>query len=199
MNVTQLAHDFTSSAIRSDGSVEEHYHFFQAIENRYAVLFFYPLNFTFVCPTEMVELSKRAACFAKRGVELVTVSVDSHFAHLQWRDMSIDKGGIGPVNYTMVADVGHQICKAYGVEHPDKQVALRATFIIDKQKCIRHCSVNDLPIGRSTEEILRLVDAIQYSDQHGDVCPVNWQQGAETFRASKESLEGYLKEQVTVA
>ena len=195
MIVTQEAIDFTSSAILPDGAIEEHFHFFQSIENRYAVLFFYPLNFTFVCPTEMVALSRSAEAFKKRGVEVITVSVDSHFAHLQWRQMPIDQGGIGPVAYTMVADVGHQICRAYGVEHPDKQVAMRATFIVDKKKCIRHSTINDLPIGRSVDEILRLVDAVQFSDTHGEVCPVNWQQGEKTFKPDAHSLKNYLEEQ----
>lgn len=192
MLVTQTAIDFTSSAILPDGTIEEHYHFFQAIENRYAVLFFYPLNFTFVCPTEMVAFSNQAQAFKDRGVEVVSVSIDSHFSHLRWREMAVKDGGIGPVGYTMVSDVGQRICKAYGVCHPEKHVALRATCIIDANKCIRHMSVNDLPIGRSVEEVLRLVDAIQFADQHGEVCPANWSKGKPTFSANRESLEQYL-------
>jgi peroxiredoxin (alkyl hydroperoxide reductase subunit C) len=157
-------------------------------------LFFYPLDFTFVCPSELIALSNRMKEFEARGVEVVTVSIDSHFTHNAWRNTPVDKGGIGPVHFTMVADMNHSICQSYGVEHPTMGVALRGVFIIDKDHVIRSQIVNDLPLGRDMDEILRIIDALQFTEEHGEVCPAGWKKGSKGMKANAEGVAKYLKE-----
>ena len=145
-----------------DGAINDTFNFRTAISGKYAVLFFYPLDFTFVCPSEILAHSHRVEEFRKRGVEVVGVSVDSQFTHYAWRNTPIDKGGIGPVGITLVADVGGEVTQAYGAMHPD-HVALRASFLIDKTGIVRHEVINDLPLGRDVDEMLRMVDALNFT------------------------------------
>lgn len=192
--VGRQAPDFTAPAVLGTGKIEEQYNLTTAIKNRYGLIFFYPLDFTFVCPSELIALDNRIEEFKQRNVEVIAVSIDSHYTHNAWRNTPRDKGGIGAVKYTMVADVTHAICQAYGVEHPQAGVALRGTFLIDKKGAVRAEIVNDLPLGRNMGEILRLVDALQFHEQNGEVCPANWSKGAAGMKASPEGVARYLSE-----
>ena len=188
------APDFTAAAVLSSGEIVDQYNFHQQIEGKYALVFFYPLDFTFVCPSELIALSQAMDEFEARGVEVVSVSIDSHFTHNAWRNTPVDQGGIGPVRYTMAADMKHSICQDYGVEHPEAGVAFRGVFLIDQNKVVRAQIVNDLPLGRSIQEILRLVDALQFTEEHGEVCPANWKKGEAAMTASPEGVAAYLKD-----
>jgi peroxiredoxin 2/4 len=192
--VGRKAHDFWGPAVLFDGSIVSKYRLYDAIEDKYGLLFFYPLDFTFVCPSELKALDNRIEEFTKRGVEVIAISIDSHFTHNAWRNTPIEKGGIGPVRYTMVADINHSICQAYGVEHPEAGVALRGAFLIDRQKVVRAQLVNDLPLGRNMGEIIRLIDALQFHEEHGEVCPANWDKGKAAIQASPEGIAKYLAE-----
>jgi peroxiredoxin (alkyl hydroperoxide reductase subunit C) len=153
---------------------------------------FYPLDFTFVCPTELIALDHRVDELKKRGVEVVAVSVDSQFTHNAWRNTPVDKGGIGAVKYTMVADLNHAITKAYDVEVEGAAVAYRGTFLIDKNGVVRHQVVNDLPLGRNMDELIRMVDALQFFEEHGEVCPAGWNRGQSGMSPSPEGVASYL-------
>ena len=167
--VAQQAPNFTTSAVLGNGEIVENYTLHEQIKGKYGVLFFYPLDFTFVCPSELIALDKRVAALKALDVEVFSVSIDSHYTHLAWRNTAISDGGIGPVQYTMVADVSHSIVKAYGVESPDAGVAFRGTFLIDKTGFVRHQVVNDLPLGRNMDELTRMVEALQFFEKNGEV------------------------------
>jgi peroxiredoxin 2/4 len=188
------APDFTAAAVLSSGEIVNQFNFHHRISGKYALVFFYPLDFTFVCPSELIALSQAMDEFEARGVEVMSVSIDSQFTHNAWRNTAIEDGGIGPVRYTMVADITHSICRDYGVEHPEAHVAFRGAFLIDQNKIVRAQIVNDLPLGRSMEEILRLVDALQFTEEHGEVCPANWKKGDKAMTATPEGVAAYLKE-----
>jgi len=190
--VTQEAPDFTACAVMPDGSINEEFTL-SGLRGKYVVLFFWPLDFTFVCPTEIIAHDHRIAQFKERGVEVVGVSIDSQFTHYAWRDTPVNKGGIGPVQFPVVADVKHEITQAYGIEHPDG-VALRASFLIDKDGVVQHQVVNNLPLGRNVDEMVRLVDALQYSEEYGEVCPAGWQKGDTGMQADAEGVASYLSE-----
>ena len=192
MLVCQKAPDFTAGAVLADGSIKDNYTLSEAINGKYGLLFTYPLNFTFVCPTELIAFNKRIDEFKQRNVEVIGLSIDSVYSHLAWRNTPIEKGGIGPVQYTLVADVKHEIVKAYGVELPAAGIALRGTFLIDKQGVIRSMGINDAPIGRNVDEILRLVDALQFYESNGEVCPAGWVKGRAALKASSEGVASYL-------
>jgi len=161
---------------------------------QYVVLFFWPLDFTFVCPTEIVAFSDRMSDFADRKTQVLGVSVDSHFTHLAWQNVPREKGGLGKVNYPMVADQTHNISRSYGVLLEDKGLALRGLFLIDKAGLVRHMVVNDLPLGRSVDEAIRMVDALQYFETHGEVCPANWKPGARTIKPDVEKSKEFFNE-----
>ena len=192
--VGKLAPDFNSSVVLGDGSLQDDYHFHAETKGRYKVLFFYPLDFTFVCPSELIALDNRVEEFEKRGVDVLSVSIDSKFTHAAWRNTPVNQGGIGPVRYTMVSDVSHSICQAYGIEHEQEKVALRGTFIIDQNNIVRAELNHDLPLGRNIGEILRVVDALQFHEQHGEVCPVNWKSGDQGMTGTHEGVSTYLAE-----
>ena len=192
--VTRQAPDFTSSAVLGNGEIVDNFNFKKHIEGKAAVLFFYPLDFTFVCPSELIAFDHRYEEFKKRGVEVVGVSIDSQFTHNAWRNTPTENGGIGAVKYTLAADVKHDIAKAYGIEHPEAGVALRASFLIDKNGVVRHQVVNDLPLGRNIDEMLRMVDALQFHEEHGEVCPAQWEKGKEGMKDSPEGVAKYLKQ-----
>ncbi len=190
--VGREAPDFTSAAVLGNGEIVEDYNFKNATNGKYAVVFFYPLDFTFVCPSELIAFDHRLEEFSKRGVEVIGVSVDSHFAHNAWRNTPINEGGIGPVKYTLVADMTHAVCKAYDVETPDGAVAYRGSFLIDKAGMVRHQVVNDLPLGRNVDEMLRMIDALQFTEEHGEVCPAGWSQGDKGMTATPDGVASYL-------
>ena len=160
-------------------------------KNKYVVLFFYPLDFTFVCPTEMHAFQEKLSEFKSRNVELLGCSVDSDHAHIAWLNTPKDKGGIQGIEYGIISDLGGQIAKDYDVLS-DGNVAYRAVFLIDKSGIVRHQLVNDLPLGRSVEEVLRTVDALQHVEQNGEVCPANWMKGKTAMKATRESVSTYL-------
>ncbi len=188
--VTKEAPDFTAAAVLPDGSIKEDFKL-SDLRGKYVVLFFYPLDFTFVCPTEIIAHNKRIDEFKKRDVEVVAVSIDSQFSHYSWRNTPVNKGGIGAVKFPMVADVNHEITRAYGVEHP-ASIALRASFLIDKDGNVRHQVVNDLPLGRNVDEMLRVVDALQFHEKHGEVCPAGWQKGEDGMKPTADGVADYL-------
>lgn len=192
--VTRLAPDFTVPAVLGNGEIVNQYNFKAATKGKYALVFFYPLDFTFVCPSELIALDHAMPEFQARNVEVISVSIDSQFTHNAWRNTAIEKGGIGAVKYTMVADVAHTIARSYGVEHPEAGVALRGAFIVDEKGVVRAEIINDLPLGRSMGEILRLVDALQFTEQHGEVCPANWKKGEKGMTASPTGVATYLAE-----
>ncbi|MBF1227525.1 MAG: peroxiredoxin C [Haemophilus parainfluenzae] len=192
--VTRQAPDFTSSAVLGNGEIVNNFNFKKHVNGKAAVLFFYPLDFTFVCPSELIAFDHRYEEFKKRGVEVVGVSIDSEFTHNAWRNTPTENGGIGAVKYALAADVKHDIAKAYGIEHPEAGVALRASFLIDKNGVVRHQIVNDLPLGRNIDEMLRMVDALQFHEEHGEVCPAQWEKGKEGMKDSPEGVAKYLKQ-----
>jgi peroxiredoxin (alkyl hydroperoxide reductase subunit C) len=192
--VSRPAPDFTAAAVLGNGEIVDSFILSKAIKGKKAVLFFYPLDFTFVCPSELIAFDKRYEEFVKRGVEVIAVSIDSQFTHNAWRNTPVNEGGIGPVKYTMVADIKHDICQAYDVEHPEEGIALRASFLIDAAGIVRHQVVNDLPLGRNIEDMLRMVDALNFHEEHGEVCLASWQQGSKDMVDSPEGVASYLAE-----
>ena len=190
--VSRKAPDFTTAAVLSDGKIVNQFNFYEAKKDRYAIVFFYPLDFTFVCPSELIALEHRMKDFKEKNVVVIAVSIDSHFTHNAWRNTPAHEGGIGKVSFTMAADMNHHICQAYGVEHPQVGVAFRGAFIVDKNNVVRSQIVNDLPLGRNIDELLRLVDALDYHEQHGEVCPAGWQKGKPGMQASPEGVANYL-------
>jgi alkyl hydroperoxide reductase subunit AhpC len=188
--VTKPAPDFKAQAVLKDGSFAE-VALSQFKGNKYVLLFFYPLDFTFVCPTEIIAFSDRVKEFNDLGVEVIGVSVDSHFSHLAWRNTPRNQGGIGQIDYTLVADLNKQISRDYDVLMGDA-VALRGLFLIDKNGVVRHQVVNDLPLGRSVDEALRMVQALQFFEKNGEVCPANWQEGKSTIKPTVDGSKSFF-------
>lgn len=191
--VGRKAPDFTAAAVMGDGSINEAFKL-SDLRGTYVALFFYPMDFTFVCPTEILAHEHRRQAFEKLGVQLVAVSTDSQFTHFAWRSTPINKGGIGPVGFPMVADVKREIMRAYGVEHPEAGVAMRGTFLIDREGVVQHQTVNNLPLGRNVDELLRMVEALQFFEENGEVCPAGWQHGEAGMQASTSGVAEYLTE-----
>ena len=192
--VGRAAPDFTVPAVMANGEIVESFNLNKSLKSKCGVVFFYPLDFTFVCPSELIALDHAIDEFKQRNTEVVAVSIDSQFTHNAWRNTPVDKGGIGPVRYTMAADINHSICRDYGVEHPQAGVAFRGAFIIDTQGVVRSQIVNDLPLGRNISEILRIIDALQFTEEHGEVCPANWKKGEKGMQASPDGVAQYLAE-----
>lgn len=190
--VAQPAPDFTAPAVLPDGAITEHFRL-SDLRGKYVVLFFWPLDFTFVCPSEIIAHDNRIERFKELGVEVVGVSIDSQFTHYAWRNTPVDKGGIGPVQFPMVTDVTHEITRAYGIEHPSG-VALRASFLIDRDGIVQHQVVNNLPLGRDVDEMLRVVEALQFTEEHGEVCPAGWRKGQRGMKPTSEGVADYLAE-----
>lgn len=189
--VGKPAPDFTAVAVMGDNDINESFNLSARIKGKYAVIFFWPLDFTFVCPSELIAFDHRLQEFKDRNVEVIGVSIDSHFTHLAWKNTPVNQGGIGKVGYPMVADIKHEICKAYDVE-AEGGVAFRGSFLIDKAGVVRHQVVNDLPLGRNIDEMIRMVDALQFTEQHGEVCPAGWNKGKAGMKASTEGVAEYL-------
>lgn len=191
--VGKSAPDFTAAAVLGNNTIKEDFNLSSHIKGKAAVIFFYPLDFTFVCPSELIAFDHRLEEFKNRGVEVIGVSIDSHFTHLAWKNTPVNNGGIGQVGYPLVADIKHEICKAYDVE-AEGGVAFRGSFLIDKAGVVRHQIVNDLPLGRDIDEMLRMVDALQFFEEHGEVCPAGWKKGKAGMNASTEGVAKYLAE-----
>ena len=188
--VAKEAPDFTAPAVMPSGRIEDHFKL-SDLRGKYVVLFFWPLDFTFVCPTEIIAHDHRFEAFKERRVEVVGISIDSQFTHFAWRNTPVNEGGIGPVRFPMVADITHDITRAYGIEHPNG-VALRASFLIDREGVVQHQVVNNLPLGRNVDEMLRVVDALQFTEEHGEVCPAGWQRGETGMKPTAEGVADYL-------
>ena len=187
--VTKEAPDFTAQAVLPDNSFAELS--LASYRGKYVLLYFYPLDFTFVCPSEIIAFDKKLKEFQDRNCEIVGVSVDSHFTHWAWKNTPRDKGGIGNIQYPLVADLSKSISRDYGVLFGD-EVALRGLFLIDKEGIIRHTVVNDLSLGRNVDEALRMVDALQFTEKHGEVCPANWKPGEDAMKPTAEGVASYL-------
>jgi peroxiredoxin (alkyl hydroperoxide reductase subunit C) len=191
--VGKLAPDFTAVAVMGNNEINETFSLTNHLDGKYGVVFFYPLDFTFVCPSELIAFDHRLDEFKKRQTEVIGISIDSQFTHLAWKNTPVNKGGIGQVRYPLVADIKHEICRAYDVEHKDG-VAFRGSFLIDRGGVVRHQVVNDLPLGRDIDEMLRMVDAMQFHEEHGEVCPAGWSKGKAGMDASSEGVAKYLAE-----
>ncbi len=188
--VAKQAPDFTAVAVMGDNSFKEDFSL-SDYRGKYVILFFYPLDFTFVCPSEIIAFDRELDKFKALNCEVIGVSVDSQFSHWAWKNTPVDQGGIGQIQYPLVADLDKSISRRYGVLL-DAGVALRGTFLIDKEGVVRHCVINDLPLGRSVEEALRMVKALQFHEEHGDVCPANWKEGDEAMKPTAEGVAEYL-------
>jgi peroxiredoxin (alkyl hydroperoxide reductase subunit C) len=191
--VGKPAPDFTCSAVLGNGEIVGDFTLSEAIKGKYGIVFFYPLDFTFVCPSELLAVDHRVEKFKELGAEVIGVSIDSQFTHNAWRNTPVDKGGIGPVKYTLAADISHDICRAYDVE-ASAGVAFRGVFIIDQNGVVRSQIVNDLPLGRNFDEVIRLVEALQFHEAHGEVCPAGWNKGDKGMTASPDGVAAYLSE-----
>lgn len=191
MLVTKPAPDFTAKAVLADGSIDENFNLTENFGKKGTVLFFYPLDFTFVCPSELIAFSHRIEEFEARGVNVIGVSVDSQFSHFAWRETPIEKGGIGRIKYPLVADLSKQISRDYDVLFGES-VALRGSFLIDAKGIVRHAVINDLPLGRNIDEMIRMVDTMQFTDEHGEVCPAGWVKGDAGMKPSTEGVAEYL-------
>jgi peroxiredoxin (alkyl hydroperoxide reductase subunit C) len=184
--------DFVAKAISGDNSIVDNYVLSKEMKGKTFVLFFYPLDFTFVCPSEIISFDNRMDEFKKRNCEVIGVSVDSHFTHLAWKNTPIENGGIGKISYTLVSDLSKNIARSYGVLLND-EVALRGTFLVDKNFTVRHQLVNDLSLGRNTDEVLRMVDSLHHVELHGEVCPAGWNKGKEAMKPDSKGVADYLK------
>lgn len=194
--VGKEAPDFTASAVMPDNSIKSDFNLKSHLKGKIGVLFFWPLDFTFVCPSEIIAFDNRVEEFKKRGAELIGVSVDSHFTHLAWKQTPVEKGGIGNIRFPMVADLTKSIARAYDVLTNDA-IAFRGTFMIDAKGVVRHQVVNDLPLGRNVDEAIRMVDALQFHEEHGEVCPAGWRKGDAGMKPTADGVAAYLKEKAS--
>lgn len=191
IQVRQKAPDFKATAVLEDNSFKEIS--LADYKGKNVVLFFYPLDFTFVCPTEIIAFSEAVEEFKKRNTQVLGVSIDSHFSHLAWKKTPRAEGGIGQIQYPLIADTTKDISRKYGVLMEEAGIALRGLFLIDKDGVLRHQVVNDLPLGRSTDEALRVVDALLFFEKNGEVCPANWKPGSDTIKPSPDASKEYFK------
>ncbi len=191
MLVTNKAPDFTATAVLGDNQIVDNFNLYENLGTKGAVLFFYPLDFTFVCPSEIIAFDKRLEEFTSRGINVIAVSVDSQFSHFAWKNTPINQGGIGQVRFPMVADITKQISRDYDVLFKEG-VALRGSFLIDKDGTVRHAVINDLPLGRNIDEMIRMIDTMLFTNEYGEVCPAGWQKGDKGMTASTAGVADYL-------
>ncbi|MGX2982245.1 redoxin domain-containing protein [Helicobacter sp. 23-1045] len=196
MLVTKQAPNFTAEAIKADGTFENSFELYSNLGKNGAILFFWPKDFTFVCPSEIIAFNNRVKEFESRGFNLIGISIDSKEVHFAWRNTPVNEGGIGAVAFPMVSDITKSISRDYDVLF-NGAVALRGTFIIDKNKVIRHATINDLPLGRNVDETLRVVDAILFVEEHGEVCPAGWNKGDKGMKPDAAGVASYLAENAT--
>ncbi|MDO9055145.1 MAG: peroxiredoxin [Sulfuricurvum sp.] len=193
MLVTKKAPDFTATTVLGNNQIVDNFNLYENLGEKGAVLFFYPLDFTFVCPSELIAFDHRLESFTERGINVIGVSVDSQFSHFAWKNTPVNQGGIGQVRYPLVADLNKQISRDYDVLLGDS-VALRGSFLLDKDGTVRHAVINDLPLGRNIDEMLRMIDAMLFTNEHGEVCPAGWAKGDAGMKASTEGVAEYLAE-----
>ncbi|MFY9143421.1 peroxiredoxin [Sulfuricurvum sp.] len=191
MLVTKKAPDFTATTVLGNNQIVDNFNLYENLGEKGAVLFFYPLDFTFVCPSEIIAFDHRLDEFTARGINVIGVSVDSQFSHFAWKNTPVNQGGIGQVRYPLVADLNKQISRDYDVLLGDS-VALRGSFLLDKDGTVRHAVINDLPLGRNIDEMLRMIDAMLFTNEHGEVCPAGWAKGDAGMKASTEGVAEYL-------
>lgn len=187
--VTRQAPDFTAQAVMADNSFEELQ--LSSYKGKYVILFFYPMDFTFVCPSEIIAFDKELDKFRAKNAEVIGVSTDSHFSHWAWKNTAVENGGIGQIRYPLVADLTKEISRNYGILI-NESVALRGLFLIDKEGVIRHSVINDLSLGRNISEAMRMLDALQFTEEHGEVCPANWNEGEEAMKPTADGVAEYL-------
>jgi peroxiredoxin (alkyl hydroperoxide reductase subunit C) len=198
--VGKKAPDFTTQAVLKNGEIQEDFNLSATLAGKYGVVFFYPLDFTFVCPSELISMHNRMEKLTELGVEVIGVSIDSHWTHYAWRNTPVEQGGIGALGYTLAADMAHEICRAYGIESDGGDsyypagTAMRATFVIDQKGIVRHQVVNDEPLGRNMDEVVRIVEALQFFEEHGQVCPAGWTKGAPGMKNTPQGVASYLAE-----
>ncbi len=192
MLVTKKAPDFTANAVLGNNEIVDNFNLYENFGEKGTVLFFYPLDFTFVCPSEIIAFDHRLDEFTSRGVNVIGCSIDSHFTHLAWKNTPVEKGGIGQVRYPLVADLTKDIARDYDVLL-DGGVALRGSFLIDTDGTVRHAVINDLPLGRNIDEMIRMIDAMHFTNEHGEVCPAGWHKGEEGMKANPEGVAEYLE------
>lgn len=196
MLVTNKAPDFSATAVLADGQIVEDFKLYENLGPKGAVVFFYPLDFTFVCPSEIIAFSNRIDEFKNKGINVIGVSVDSQFSHFAWRETPVEKGGIGKIKFPLVADLSKQISKDFDVLF-GATVALRGSFLLDADGTIRHAVINDLPLGRNIDEMLRMIDAMLFTNEFGEVCPAGWHKGEEGMKASTSGVAEYLAKHST--
>ena len=189
--VGREAPDFTAHAVLGDGAIVDDFSFSGATKRKYAVLFFYPHDFTFVCPSELIAFDHRLKEFQDRGINVIGCSIDSQFSHFAWKSTEVNQGGIGQVRYPLVADLNKQISKDYDVLL-DAGVALRGSFLIDADGTVRHAVINDLPLGRNIDEMIRMVDTMLFTNEHGEVCPAGWNKGDDAMKPTTNGVAEYL-------
>lgn len=189
--VGKKAPDFTAAAVMEDGTIVNSLNFSEYVKGSYGMVFFYPLDFTFVCPSEIIAFSNRMDRFKELNTKVVGVSVDSQFSHFAWRETPVEKGGVGRIKFPLIADITKQIARDFGVLK-DEAVAYRGTFLIDRDGVVRHAVVNDLPLGRNVDEAIRMVEALQFHEENGEVCPAGWQKGQSGMKADAKGVADYL-------
>jgi peroxiredoxin (alkyl hydroperoxide reductase subunit C) len=200
--VGKKAPDFTTQAVLADGTIVDDFSLSKTIAEKYAVVFFYPMDFTFVCPSELIAMSHRVDKLKELGVEVIALSIDSHHTHNAWRNTEVNKGGIGEVKYPLAADMDHSIAQAYGIQsdggdsYYPSGVAMRATFVIDQKGIVRHQVVNDEPLGRNMDEVVRIIEALQFFEKYGQVCPAGWNRGDSGMVSTPEGVASYLADNV---
>ena len=195
--VGKMAPDFTASAVMPNNEINDNFNLHAYLKGKIGVLFFYPLDFTFVCPSEIISFANRLEDFKERGAEVIAVSVDSKYTHLAWKNTEVKKGGIGDIQYPLVADLTKSIARDYDVLFGEA-VALRGTFLIDQQGVVRHQLVNDLPLGRNVDEAIRMIDALKFFKENGEVCPAGWSKGKKGMKASSKGVAEYLEQHSTI-
>ena len=191
MLVTKKAPNFTATAVLGDNQIVENFNLYENFGAKGTVIFFYPLDFTFVCPSEIIAFDKRLEEFTSRGINVIGISVDSQFSHFAWKNTPVNQGGIGQVRFPLVADLSKQISKDFDVLF-DESVALRGSFLLDKDGTVRHAVINDLPLGRNIDEMIRMIDTMLFTNEYGEVCPAGWQKGDEGMKASTSGVAEYL-------
>ncbi|MDR2790102.1 MAG: redoxin domain-containing protein [Campylobacteraceae bacterium] len=191
MLVTKKAPNFTATAVLGDNQIVGDFNLYKNLGEKGAVVFFYPMDFTFVCPSEIIAFDKRLDEFKSRGINVIGISCDTQFSHFAWKSTDIKNGGIGNIRYPLVADVTKQIARDFDVLF-NESVALRGSFLIDKDGTVRHAVINDLPLGRNIDEMLRMVDTMLFTNEYGEVCPAGWTKGEEAIKASTKGIAEYL-------
>ena len=192
MIVTNKAVDFTATAVLGNNEIVEDFNLYKNIGEKGAVVFFYPKDFTFVCPSEIIAFDHRYQDFKSKGIEVIGVSTDNQFSHFAWKETPVNKGGIGQVRFPLVADMTKSIARGFDVLLEDAGVALRGSFLLDKDGTVRHAVINDLPLGRNIDEMIRMVDTMLFTNEHGEVCPAGWNKGDKGMKADTAGVADYL-------